>query len=101
MPRSPGHVFYNRLQGVLIHAAFNASAEATCKRYYAAKMRTVDSAGPVLPEYASGGGRLVGAGDFVRHVSSELELAAAQDRCLIVGARCWGGSSQLDAIRSR
>jgi len=38
MPRSPGHVFYDRLQGVLIDADFDAFAETTCKPYYAAKM---------------------------------------------------------------
>jgi hypothetical protein len=38
MPRSPGHAFYDRLQGVLIEAGFDAFAEATCKPYYASKM---------------------------------------------------------------
>ena len=38
MPRSPGHVFYDRLQAVLIEAGFDAFAEAACKPYYAAKM---------------------------------------------------------------
>ena len=38
MPRSPGHVFYDRLQQVLIGAGFDAFAEATCKPYYASKM---------------------------------------------------------------
>src|SRR5512143_467779 len=38
MPRSPGHVFYDRLQGVLIDAGFDAFAETTRKPYYAAKM---------------------------------------------------------------
>jgi hypothetical protein len=38
VPRSPGHVFYDRLQGVLIDAGFDAFAEATCRPYYAAKM---------------------------------------------------------------
>jgi transposase len=38
MPRSPGHVFYDRLQGVLIDAAFDAFAEMACQPYYAAKM---------------------------------------------------------------
>jgi hypothetical protein len=33
MPRSPGHVFYDRLQQVLIDAGFDAFAEATCKPY--------------------------------------------------------------------
>jgi hypothetical protein len=38
MPRSPGHVFYDRLQGVLIDAGFDVFAETACKPYYAAKM---------------------------------------------------------------
>ena len=38
MPRSPGHVFYDRLQAVLVDAGFDAFAEAACKPYYAAKM---------------------------------------------------------------
>jgi transposase len=38
MPRSPGHVFYDRLQGVLIDAGFDTFAEAACQPYYAAKM---------------------------------------------------------------
>lgn len=38
MPRSPGHVFYDRLQRVLIEADFDAFAESSCKPYYAAKM---------------------------------------------------------------
>ncbi len=38
MPRSPGHVFYDRLQAVLIDAGFDAFAEETCKPFYAAKM---------------------------------------------------------------
>jgi hypothetical protein len=29
MPRSPGHVFYDRLQGMLIDAGFDAFAETT------------------------------------------------------------------------
>jgi transposase len=38
MPRSPGHVFYDRLQGVLIDAGFDTFAETACQSYYAAKM---------------------------------------------------------------
>ena len=38
MPRSPGHVFYDRLRAVLIDGGFDAFAETTCKPYYAAKM---------------------------------------------------------------
>ncbi len=38
MPRSLGHVFYDRLQAVLIEAGFGVFAEASCKPYYAATM---------------------------------------------------------------
>ena len=38
MPRSPGHVFYDRLQSVLIGGGFDAFAEASCRPYYAARM---------------------------------------------------------------
>ena len=38
MPRSPGHVFYDRLQSVLIEGGFDNFAETTCKAYYASKL---------------------------------------------------------------
>ncbi len=38
MPRSPGHVFYDRLQSVLVEADFDTFVEATCRPYYAARM---------------------------------------------------------------
>ncbi len=38
LPRSPGHVFYDRLQSVLIAGGFDGFAEASCRRYYAAWM---------------------------------------------------------------
>ena len=38
MPRSPGHVFYDRLQSVLIEGGFDGFAEATCKPYYATRL---------------------------------------------------------------
>ena len=38
MPRSPGHVFYDRLQRVLIDADFDGFAEKLCAAYYAPKM---------------------------------------------------------------
>src|SRR5215217_4604443 len=37
LPRSPGHVFYDRLQEVLIEAGFDGFAEARCAPYYADK----------------------------------------------------------------
>jgi transposase len=38
MPRSPGHVFYDRLQEVLIAGGFDGFVEAACEPYYAVKM---------------------------------------------------------------
>ncbi len=38
MPRSPGHVFYDRLQKLLVEAGFDAFVEAVCKPYYAPRM---------------------------------------------------------------
>ncbi len=38
MPRSPGHVFYDRLQSVLIEGGFDGFAETVCQPYYAARM---------------------------------------------------------------
>src|SRR2546430_15141783 len=38
MPRSPGHVFYDRLQEVLIAGGFDLFVETACQRYYAPKM---------------------------------------------------------------
>jgi transposase len=38
MPRSPGHVFYDRLQEVLVGAGFDGFVEDTCRAYYAKTM---------------------------------------------------------------
>jgi transposase/osmotically-inducible protein OsmY len=38
MPRSPGHVFYDRLQQVLVDAGFDGFVEDTCAAYYARTM---------------------------------------------------------------
>src|SRR5215204_4221520 len=38
MPRSPGHVFYDRLQEVLIAGGFDLFVETVCQPYYAPKM---------------------------------------------------------------
>jgi transposase len=38
MPRSPGHVFYDRLQEVLLAVGFDGFVETACKPYYAPKM---------------------------------------------------------------
>jgi transposase len=38
MPRSPGHVFYDRLQQVLVGAEFDGFVEDACRAYYARTM---------------------------------------------------------------
>src|SRR4051812_16137628 len=38
MPRSPGHVFYDRLQKVLVGAGFDGFVEEACRAYYAKTM---------------------------------------------------------------
>jgi transposase len=38
LPRSPGHVFYDRLQAVLREAEFDAFAEQLCQPFYATRM---------------------------------------------------------------
>ena len=38
MPRSPGHVFYDRLRSALIDGGFDGFAGASCRAYYAAGM---------------------------------------------------------------
>ena len=37
MPRSPGHVFYDRLQSELVGAGFDGFVEDRCAPYYAAR----------------------------------------------------------------
>jgi transposase len=37
MPRSPGHVFYDRLQAELVAGGFDGFAEGLCVAYYAAR----------------------------------------------------------------
>ena len=36
LPRSPGHVFYDRLQTILIGATFDTFVEGLCADHYAA-----------------------------------------------------------------
>ena len=55
MPRSPGHVFYDRLQLVLIEGGFDGFAEAVCQPYYAARMGGAFGATRALLPYAPGG----------------------------------------------
>lgn len=38
IPRSPGHVFYDKLQKLLVDAGFDGFVEESCKAYYAPRM---------------------------------------------------------------
>jgi transposase len=38
IPRSPGHVFYDKLQKLLVDAGFDGFVEESCKTYYAPRM---------------------------------------------------------------
>ena len=64
MPRSPGHVFYDRLQSVLIEGGFDGFAEVACQPYYAARMGSYQGALISTPRDRAGprdgrGGRIV------------------------------------------
>ena len=51
LPRSPGHVFYDRLQRVLRDAGFDAFAEKAVPAVLCdANGRAVAAAGPLLPD---------------------------------------------------
>src|SRR5690349_24713698 len=71
MPRSPGHVFYDRLQEVLVGAGFDGFVEEACRAYYAKTMGA-----PSVPP-----GRYFGW-----HVAGKLE-GANTDRGSSGGAR--------------
>ena len=50
LPKSPGHVFYDRLQEVLIEAGFDAFVEGLCRAILRASHGcAVAAAGPLLP----------------------------------------------------
>src|SRR6478672_4923743 len=53
MPRSPGHVFYDRLQEVLLAGGFDLFVETVCQPYYAPKMGA-PSVPPALFPHAHG-----------------------------------------------
>ena len=49
MPRSPGHAFYDKLQGVLIAAGFDRFIETQCAVDYAPPWPSIAAAGTLLP----------------------------------------------------
>jgi transposase len=49
MPHSSGHVFYHRLQEVLIAGGFDRFVETTCQPYYAPDGCAVGAAGALFP----------------------------------------------------
>ena len=67
LPRSPGHVFYDRLQEVLIAGGFDGFVEATCEPYYAVKIGA-----PSLPPGRSFRMHMVG---YFEGIASERGIA--------------------------
>ena len=86
MPRSPGHVFYDRLQSVLIEGGFDAFAEASCRAYYAARMGA-----PSVPPGRYFRMHLVG---YFEGIDSERGLEwRCSDLAFAAGVRCdWNGA---------
>ena len=86
MPRSPGHVFYDRLQSVLIEGGFDAFAEASCRPYYAARMGApLGAARALFPD--APGGLLRGHRQRARSGVALLGLAFRCGRFLRLGSR--------------
>jgi transposase len=67
MPRSPGHVFYDRLQEVLIAGGFDRFVEAACQPHYAPKLGA-----PSLPPGRYFRMHMVG---YVEGIASERGIA--------------------------
>ena len=76
IPRSPGHVFYNKLQAVLIAADFDAFVETQCAKECAPTSRpAVVAARSLLPHATDGA-----AGTAFRCESSYVCLSARECR---------------------
>src|SRR3954468_17074889 len=81
MPRSPGHVFYDRLQAALLGAGFAGFVEEACRAYYA---KTIGA--PSVPP-----GRY-----FSMHMGGHFE---GSDRERGIEWRCWDSFSFRDVLR--
>jgi hypothetical protein len=89
MPRSPGHVFYDRLQEVLIAGGFDRFIETACQAYYAPKLGA-----PSLPP---GGYVLLGSGSGGLTIDAGTAMflyralaTAEQYVDVALGVRGWG-----------
>ncbi len=91
MPRSPGHVFYDRLQSVLIDGGFDGFAEAACQPYYAARMGA-----PSVPPGRYFRMHLVG---YFEGIDSERgRSGAARIPCRYESSCCWRGGNGCRTI---
>src|SRR3982751_4549397 len=93
MPRSPGHVFYDRLQEVLVGAGFDGFVEDTCRAYYAKTMGA-----PSVPPGRYFRMHMVG---YFEGIDSERGfgwvLALIAERGLVRGERIGVDASTLEA----
>ena len=92
MPRSPGNVFDDRLQSVLIARGFDAFAEASCRAYYAARVGA-----PSVPPGCYFRMHLVG---YFEGIDSERGLKwRCSDSLSAHGSSCcWRGGNGCRAI---
>src|SRR5437762_7625823 len=79
MPRSPGHVFYDRLQEVLIAAGFDRFIGTACQAYYAPKLGA-----PSLPP-----GRYVLLGSGSGGLT--IDAVGVVDKTSVPARATWGG----------
>jgi len=81
LPRSPGHVFYQKLNGLLAEAGFDPWAEELCKPFYAD-----DEGRPGIPPGTYFRMLLVG---YFEGIGSQPGAAAIRSRSAISSAFPW------------
>src|SRR3954452_7083193 len=86
LPRSPGHVFHDRLQTILVGAGFDRFAEKECAPYYADKRGR-----PSLPPGRYFRMHLVG---YFEGIDVNVVCGAPCGLAVITPCRASGGSSR-------
>ena len=84
MPRSPGHVFYDRLQSVLIEGGFDAFAEASCR---------------AILSYAAQDGRALGAASGAISACTWWATSRASTQSAVCEWRCSDSLSLREFLR--
>ena len=58
LPRTAGHVFYDRVSGLLKENGFDEFAEKECERFYAERMERPGLAPALVNKVVFGGGQI-------------------------------------------